>query len=151
MYDMAAGGRVARALPAKWNRLEHYVEGDTGLVHYTDMETQPWVFADHPFGYLWCRDLLEAVKTGFITIDFVRQHTQCGHVRPSLLYQVEHGIDDPVLLPTKALALDRHFRAPYTKLGTVTRNPAKKIKALLRHWYHGSLFQRICRKLSEKR
>jgi len=151
MYEMAAGGRVTRTLPAKWNRLERYVEGDTGLVHYTDMETQPWVYADHPFGYLWCRDLLEAVKTGFTSAAFVREHVERGHVRPSLLYQIEHGIDDPVLLPARALALDRGFRAPYTKLGAVTRNPAKKLKALLRHWYHGSLAQRVHRRLSEPR
>lgn len=151
MFEMAAGGRVARTIPAKWNRLERWVEGETGLVHYTDMDTQPWVYADHPFGYVWCRDLLEAVKSGFTTIDFVREHVQRGHVRPSLLYQIEHGIDDPVLLPGKALALDRAFRAPYTKLGVVNRNPVKKLRALFRHWYQGSFAQRVHRRLTERR
>lgn len=150
MYKMAAGGRVARTLSGKWNCLERYSESETGLLHYTDMETQPWVYSQHPLGYLWCRDLLEAVATGFITIDVVREEIRLGHVRPSLLHQVEYGVDDPLLLPARVLALDRNFRAPYTRLGTVSRHPLRRLKALFRHWYHGSLLQRMQRRLRDR-
>ena len=115
-----------------WNSLEHYRAGKTGLVHYTDMPTQPWVYTINPLGYLWVRDLIEAVDTGFITMDFVRDHVERGFCRPSLLYQLEHRLDDGLLLPKTARALDDGFVAPYHALPAGGRTALRRAAAWLR-------------------
>ncbi len=112
LYRMKVANRVACVLPRVWNELEHYREGETALLHYTDMPTQPWVNADHPLGYLWCGDLLAAVQDGFVATAYVRDHVERGWVRPSLLYQIEHGIRDPLLLPGHVRRRDRREFVP---------------------------------------
>jgi len=72
-YEQLMGEmRVARSIrpdiDPSWNSLERYQAGVTGLVHYTDMPTQPWVSSGNPLGYLWVRDLIEAVDAGAIPL-----------------------------------------------------------------------------------
>ena len=116
MYDMAVARRVSAAIDPSWNSLERYVEGETALLHYTDMPTQPWVSTQNRHGGLWMRDLRRAVATGFIPSSFVEEHVRRGFVRPSLLYQLEHDLDDPQQLPKPARALDTKFTAPYEQM-----------------------------------
>ena len=131
MGDMCAAKRIGTTIDPAWNSLEHYAAGKTALVHYTDMPTQPWVYSSNPLGYLWVRDLLEAVAAGLISIDFVRDHVARGFVRPSLLYQLEHRLDDGLLLPKTARALDNGFVAPYHALPS-GRSPLRRAVAWLR-------------------
>lgn len=116
MYDMAVARNVRAQISPVWNSLEAYEPGRTALVHYTDMPTQPWVSRDNPIGHLWVSDLLEAIDSGFITREYVEEHVARGWVRPSLVYQIEHRVVDPLLLPREARALDSAFVAPYEKL-----------------------------------
>jgi hypothetical protein len=132
MQDMCVAKRIGTTIDPAWNSLEHYAAGKTALVHYTDMPTQPWVFSGNPLGYLWVRDLLEAVDTGFLSIDFVRDHVARGFVRPSLLYQLEHRLDDGLLLPKAARALDDGFVAPYQSLPSGKRTGLRRVAAWLR-------------------
>ena len=80
------------------------------------MDTQPWINANHRFGAVWVRDLIEAVRSGFIAPDEVRDHASRGWIRPSLVHQVESGIESAALLPPRVLALDRKYTPPYRKL-----------------------------------
>lgn len=73
----------------------------TALLHFTDMNTQPWVSKENPLGYLWTGDLIEAIDAGAVSIDFVKHEIAAGHVRPSLMYQVENRIQDALLLPRR--------------------------------------------------
>jgi hypothetical protein len=131
MQRMAITQTQAASIEPEWNSLEQYIAGKTKLVHYTDMDTQPWVYAMHPFGHVWVRYLIEAVESGFISLDEIREHIARGYVRPSLEHQVEHRIPEAVLLPRKVLALDRHFLAPYRRLAAPgRRNPRRFVKAL---------------------
>jgi hypothetical protein len=132
MQEMCVAKRIGTTIDPAWNSLEHYTAGKTALVHYTDMPTQPWVFAAHPLGYLWVRDLLEAIDTGFLSLDYVRDHVERGFVRPSLLYQLEHRLDDGLLLPKPARALDASFVAPYQSLPSGRRNALRRAAAWLR-------------------
>lgn len=113
MYDMAVARNIRAAIDPSWNSLERYVEGETGLLHYTDMPTQPWVSTDNPHGFLWMRDLRQAVVRGCISRAYVEEHVRQGFVRPSLLYQLDHELDDAKQLPGKARKLDQDFVAPY--------------------------------------
>lgn len=119
MYDMAVARSVRARISPAWNSLEAYEPGRTALVHYTDMPTQPWVSRDNPIGYLWVRDLLEAIDRGVITKEYVAEHVARGWVRPSLLYQIERRVEDPLLLPREARARDEGFVAPYESLPNV--------------------------------
>ena len=116
MQGMEVARNVRADISPVWNSLEHYEEGRTALLHYTDMPTQPWVSLQNPFGHVWVRDLFEAIDSGFITLDYVRDHVARGGVRPSLVYQIEHRIEDCLHLPLKACALDARFVAPYESL-----------------------------------
>lgn len=68
-----------------WNSLDHYEEGKTALLHYTDMSTQPWKYPNHPFGSLWVSYLREAISCGFIDKQLYDEHVSKGYVRKGLL------------------------------------------------------------------
>lgn len=116
MYEMRVAERIRSDIPSEWNSLEHFEAGKTALLHYTDMSTQPWVYAMHPLGHLWIGSLRRALVSGFITHDELKKEIDQGHVRPSLLVQIETGRNN--LRPGEARKLDNAFRAPYLQLQT---------------------------------
>lgn len=137
MYEMAVAKIIKADIEHEWNCLERYNENSTALLHYTDMSTQPWVSTDNPLGYLWFRDLFEAIDDGFISVEDVKHHVDQGYVRPSLWYQVEHRIDDSLLLPKAAKQLDAGFKAAFTTIHShgarAWISPMAFVKALLRY------------------
>jgi hypothetical protein len=142
VYEMSVAKNIHFDLDPRWNSLERYSDGETALLHFTDMNTQPWVSRENSLGYLWLRYLFEAIDSGFISKELVRQHVMQGYVRPSLLYQVEHRIDDSFLLPKDARLLDRDFVAPYHFIRKHGRSPwlhpTKLLRAAARHYYQKS-------------
>lgn len=151
MYEMAIARRVRAAIDSRWNSLETYREGETALLHYTDMNTQPWISRENNHGYLWVRDLIEAVDRGFISREYVAEHVAEGFVRPSLLYQLDHRVEEPALLPKPARDLDRGYVPPYQKMGAhggaVRGSRFRALRAVLRHFYQKSLLHRIERRI----
>jgi hypothetical protein len=150
MYDMTVAKTIDRCIDPAWNSLERYVEGQTALLHYTDMHTQPWVSQINPLGYLWVRDLFEAIDLGVISESYVRECVGKGYARPSLLYQVEHRIEDALLLPRTVRLSDESFTAPFNKLpqhGSTSRfNSVHRLKAIARHYYQKSRLEWAYRK-----
>lgn len=142
MYEMAVAKSIDRCIDSAWNSLERFVDGTTALLHYTDMHTQPWVSRSNPLGYLWVRDLCEAIDMGVIAEGYVRECARKGFIRPSLLYQIEHRIEDALLLPRKIGLLDANFTAPYKRLpqhgSTSWLSPVHRLKAMARHYYQKS-------------
>jgi len=132
MYDMAVASRIRAGLDPAWNSLERYNPAETCLLHYTDMNTQPWLSRGNPLGYLWMRDLFEAVDHKFLSVEEVREQVQSRFVRPSLLYQVDHRIEDSFILPRKARQLDRHFVPPFSAAPLRQSSPWLRPSALLR-------------------
>jgi len=113
LYEMAVAPSIRAELDAAWNCLERYDPQYTALLHYTDMNTQPWLSQNNPLGYLWFRDLFEAVDSKFVDVAYLQDHVQRGFIRPSLLYQLEHRIEDSRILPRKARQLDDSFVPPF--------------------------------------
>ncbi len=66
-------GWIAPKIPDTWNHLDRYYEGVTKLLHFTHMQSQPWVRPGHKFGYLWFDALAEAVTDGFILYETVEK------------------------------------------------------------------------------
>ena len=134
MYDMRVARSVRAAIDPSWNSLERYVPGETALLHYTDMPTQPWVSLDNPNGFIWVRDLIAAVDAGFISRAYVEEHGKLGFVRPSLLYQLDHRIERSEQLPREARALDAEFIPPYKRMEAAGGRAglAGRVQSLLR-------------------
>ena len=117
MYEMKIARHIRTAIDPTWNSLERYEADKTSLLHYTDMTRQPWISRENPLGGLWVRELIAAVERGFIGRELVEAHVGEGHLRPSLLYQLDHKVEDTAKLPAAALALDARFVPPYKRMG----------------------------------
>ena len=154
MYQMNVARNVRADIEPRWNCLERFDKGGTSLLHYTDMNTQPWVSRQNPIGYLWFRDLFDAIDAGFISNDEVDEHIAKGYVRPSIRYQIDHRIDDPLLLPAKAKNLDAGFVAPYQGIprhsGSPWTSPLQFLRAATRYLYHKTPMPRLHRRISDR-
>lgn len=106
-------GQLGLSLNPAWNHLDHYEEGKTQLLHYTNMLEQPWLCAEHPLNHLWTRELFQAIEHGDVSQDLVDEHVQRGFVRPSLSFQVRHRIEDSFALPLSARLKDWRFAFPF--------------------------------------
>ncbi|MFN0315991.1 MAG: glycosyltransferase [Burkholderiales bacterium] len=154
MYSMCVARKISAGIDPAWNSLESFSERHTALLHYTDMDTQPWISPDNPLGYLWFRDLFGAIACGFISKDYVEDHIAKGYVRPSIRYQMEHGIEDSLLLPRHARTMDKAFVPAYVD---ITNRPSpsfrtllRKVRALARAKYHSSGVYRLERKVRNR-
>jgi lipopolysaccharide biosynthesis glycosyltransferase len=75
--------RVKDALPPEWNSLEKYEPGKTCLLHYTEMERQPWLSFRNRNGWLWLEYLRDAIRDGAVTWDEVNEAVaRAGRARP---------------------------------------------------------------------
>jgi hypothetical protein len=154
MWEMKIADRIRADIDPSWNSLERYDEGKTRLLHYTDMNTQPWVSLRNPLGYLWVRDLLATIDTGLITREYVEEHVRQGWVRPSLLFQIDHRFEDTVLLPRAARNLDRNFVALYCSVPQIPfspwMNPAAAGRAHLRRLAASGVWMKIGRSVAAR-
>jgi hypothetical protein len=146
MYEMKVARHIRTAIDPTWNSLERYEAGKTSLLHYTDMTRQPWISRDNPLGFLWVRELIAAVGEGFIGRDLVEAHVREGHLRPSLLYQLDQRVEDTAKLPASATTLDARFVPPYKKMGPHAGGArpglVQRARGLLRRVYERSPFFR---------
>lgn len=147
MYEMKVAKKIGRDISHYWNALERYEKDKTRLLHYTDMNTQPWVSTSNPLGYLWVACLRRAIATSFISLEEIEREINLGHVRPSLLAQINEKIDDCVVLPSWIRKLDRHYSPPYKKLKSgknwQCRSLGSALLAFLRHCYYKSFLARL--------
>ncbi len=90
MYEMCIlpESEIRYDVPFSWNSLEHH-DRDTCLIHYTDMNTQPWVSPDNILGHLWFREVLLMLETAALTRADIEREIELGYFRPSLLREIE--------------------------------------------------------------
>lgn len=116
MYEMATVPSWRAGLSHHWNSLEAYDPDETRLIHFTDMDGQPWLNAWHGIGALWCQYLIDAINDGAITRDDVKRQVDLGNVRPSLLVQVDRAEPDARRLPLAVLLDDlKTFFPPHRR------------------------------------
>lgn len=92
-------GECVASLPQVWNAMDRPGPMDVEhgkILHYTNMDTQPWLKRGHVNGALWSSELLDAIAQGWITREDVLEQIRKGHVRPSLALTVgeEQPYDD---------------------------------------------------------
>lgn len=119
MGEMCVARRIGRTLGPEWNSLEAHEPGRTGLLHYTNMVTQPWVSLGNPLGELWVDCLRRAIHAGFVRLDDLRRAVAEGHVRPSLLLEAT----GEETVPARLRALDAGFVPPYKALRSGSASP----------------------------
>ncbi len=84
-------GDMRELIASGWNDLDHYDPARTRNLHFTEIRTQPWVFAGHPNGPLWVDAVRAMLADGSINEAAIREEVTLGHARPSLL--VELGLE----------------------------------------------------------
>lgn len=109
MFKFKAPGNIDVQLPYQWNSCEVFKDGDTSLLHYTDMRLQPWLVTTNPLASIWIRELFGAIEAGFVSTESVAEGVKNRWVRPSLLYQVENGVIDPREIPFRVRIMDIPF------------------------------------------
>lgn len=82
---------IGNSIPFHWNSLEAYTPGVTGLIHYTDMNSQPWVSLDNRLGYLWFNEVRFMLDNGELERAEVEEEIKLGYFRPSLLREIDLG------------------------------------------------------------
>lgn len=81
---------VRYAVPFAWNSLEHY-DASTRLIHYTDMDTQPWASTENRLGHLWLDELRLMLTTGALSRSGLQREVDLGYFRPSLLTELDEN------------------------------------------------------------
>ena len=77
---------ISATIPQEWNSLEKYVPGETCLLHYTEMDLQPWrKWWPHPLKSLWLKELKAAVRAGLVTLDLIRHEVDRKYIVPQIL------------------------------------------------------------------
>lgn len=104
-------GEIRYAIPFEWNSLEHYEQGTTCLIHYTDMETQPWVSPENKNGYLWIRCVREMLDAGVMSMSEIVQEIAFGYFRPSLRLELESADAAGRITGTQVQRFLEHDRA----------------------------------------
>jgi len=147
MHEMRVATNIGRDVSPHWNALESFDPEHTCLLHYTDMNTQPWVSTGNPLGHLWIACLRSALARGFISRLEIENEISEGHVRPSLSAQLDAGVDRTTDLPRSIRHLDKYFVAPYRHLNIVGarlwRSLSRPLVAAVRRGYFRSPLSRL--------
>ena len=69
---------------------------------------QPWRHSNALQAARWCRALFDALDHGALKRADLESEAQAGKLRRSLLWQVDHRLADPMLLPAEAWRADRY-------------------------------------------
>jgi hypothetical protein len=90
MYDFCIlpEAEIRYAVPFAWNSLEHF-DQDTRLIHYTDMDTQPWVSPMNRLGELWLGEVRLMLDAGALGWSELQGEVDLGYFRPSMLRELE--------------------------------------------------------------
>lgn len=103
MFDLDFEDDKSRGIEPYWNDLE-YFDQNTKLLHFTDMDKQPWISKANPLRQIWLNELQEAVENNFITIQELIEASQKGDISPDIL--------DYILNGSKRTTISSFFYAP---------------------------------------
>ena len=127
---------VAKCEPAiepSWNSLESYKSGETKLLHYTDMNTQPWLSRKNPLRDIWVGDLKGAIADGFVEEREIVDSILKGEIRPSIYFELHEGRYVAGLRWLLSGLVDRFFIPPHKLLNGKKKD--KNIYRLFRRFF----------------
>ncbi len=102
LFREAVGLTIADLDP-RWNSLDQ-LDADTRLVHFTAINTQPWLYSHYtPTGRLWLNALLEEIEAGSIDAATIRRQHELGRLSWSNLQRALARLEGR---PANALATE---------------------------------------------
>jgi lipopolysaccharide biosynthesis glycosyltransferase len=84
-----APNEIGFSIPFEWNSLETLTPR-TGNIHYTDMPTQPWVYASNQNDGVWIEEVRLMLQNGLLTEADLAREVELGFFRPSLPADVQY-------------------------------------------------------------
>jgi lipopolysaccharide biosynthesis glycosyltransferase len=109
--------KIGRLDPT-WNVFDKW-DDHTKLIHYTNLETQPWKYPNHPYGELWFNYLEEALAAGYVTSKDLELSMIRSYVRRDLLNgNFTRPIATPSLARQLAAPVKRVLRDVATRIGS---------------------------------
>jgi hypothetical protein len=130
--DFAFAQPRASTLPVDWNSLEHFEQGRTANVHFTDMGTQPWLSIYNPAADLWCTALAQAVAERPAVQAALQLSLSRSWVRPSLQWQLEQQHHNPWTMPRAVRQLDQDWLPPHLQARPV--QAGRRLQLLRWQW-----------------
>ncbi len=100
---------IRQRIPNGWNELDRYEPQQTRNLHFTEIRTQPWVYAGHPCGGLWIDEVTRMLQGGVLTEDILHTEIDLGYLRPSIL--VELGLEKASARADDGASLRRYDQA----------------------------------------
>ena len=119
-------------LPAVWNSLEHYEQGRTANVHFTDMGSQPWLSIYNPVADLWCTALAKAMAERPAVGEALQRSLSRSWVRPSLEWQLAQQHHNPWTMPRSVRQLDQDWLPPHLQARPV--QSGRRLQLLRWQW-----------------
>lgn len=98
------------SLDPNWNVFD-YCDQHTKLIHYTNLLTQPWKHAGHPYGDLWFQYFHDAIDAGVIT----QQDIETTKLRSYVRQDIMQG-NNPCSKPPRAKRLRKKISGVMRKL-----------------------------------
>lgn len=115
MYQFVVA-KYQRTIDASWNSLEHYDE-HTKLLHFTDMNKQPWVNLENPYRNIWVDELANAITSNFIAFNDLTDQIRSGNIRPSLAIEIDQRLNKkPPISDIQLHTADKTFIPPFFSL-----------------------------------
>jgi hypothetical protein len=111
--------QVTDGLPPAWNHLEHFEPGDTKLLHYTVVPTQPWKNDENPLRSIWEEAFVKAWAEGAVDPELLDRQIRKGHVKKRLRSLVT-APGEPVPKPAGS-ALEAELRSVRARLDRFER------------------------------
>jgi hypothetical protein len=62
------------------------------LIHYTNVPTQPWKKAGHPYRGAFLKELKAALDDKTVTVDDVKREIEAKHIYPTILNDMEEYV-----------------------------------------------------------
>ncbi len=123
LFDLciAPEEHIGDTLPPRWNHLEHYEPGETGLLHYTVVPTQPWKNDENPLKELWEEAFAEARAAYLVHDHEIERLVRGGFLKRSLVGKSPENL--PVKLVNRALARAELVVRGADTRGSVLRRP----------------------------
>jgi hypothetical protein len=97
-------------LESRWNSLE-YLDQDVALLHYTDMDRQPWLCHGNPNSGIWYANLWRFARNED-GLNLLKKAAALHHVRPALLELLRTGPSISAR-SNSAVLLDAFFIPPH--------------------------------------
>lgn len=127
MFEFKIARNISNKLSWAWNSMEFFDPAKVKLLHFTDMNTQPWVSNKNKNGEIWLSYLRKAISAKFIDMSDITREVKFGAVRPSILLDLSNNIGSSSLSESiRKVMCDLKFTPPYKRLQIGLVNKLKR-------------------------